>query len=146
MIAVDELLKQIRRTLKDEDKNSYSDDELLSYIQSGIVFVRRIIIQLNPEYLSVPLAEGTLEPGNNKITVDKSTSYIYDVRIDGKRIKPAAYRRRLWEILPRSRLRHPRSVRGHLGRPSCKGRTYQHLTGLHQKYSRRKSCQASLPD
>ena len=88
MIAVDELLKQIRRTLKDEDKNSYSDDELLSYIQSGIVFVRRIIIQLNPEYLSVPLAEGTLEPGNNKITVDKSTSYIYDVRIDGKRIKP----------------------------------------------------------
>ena len=77
----------MRRTLKDEDKNSYSDDELLSYIHSGILFVRRMIILLNPEYLSVQLAQGVLKPGNNKITVNKSTSYIYDVRIDGKKIK-----------------------------------------------------------
>lgn len=87
MIAIKDMLKQMRRTLKDEDKNSYSDDELLSYIHSGILFVRRMIILLNPEYLSVQLAQGVLKPGNNKITVNKSTSYIYDVRIDGKKIK-----------------------------------------------------------
>lgn len=87
MIAIKDMLKQMRRTLKDEDKNSYSDDELLSYIHSGILFVRRMIILLNPEYLSVQLAQGVLKPGNNKITVNKSTSYIYDIRIDGKKIK-----------------------------------------------------------
>lgn len=87
MIAIKDMLKQMRRTLKDEDKNSYSDDELLSYIHSGILFVRRMIILLNPEYLSVQLAQGVLKPGNNIITVNKSTSYIYDVRIDGKKIK-----------------------------------------------------------
>lgn len=87
MIAIKDMLKQMRKTLKDEDKNSYSDDELLSYIHSGILFVRRMIILLNPEYLSVQLAQGVLKPGNNKITVNKSTSYIYDVRIDGKKIK-----------------------------------------------------------
>lgn len=87
MIAIKDMLKQMRRTLKDEDKNSYSDDELLSYIHSGILFVRRMIILLNPEYLSVQLAQGVLKPGNNKITVNKSTSYIYDVRINGKKIK-----------------------------------------------------------
>ena len=87
MIAIKDMLKQMRRTLKDEDKNSYSDDELLSYVHSGILFVRRMVIMLNPEYLSVVLAQGSLQPGENKITVDKSTSYIYDVRINGKKIK-----------------------------------------------------------
>lgn len=52
MIEVKSLIARLRRTLKDEDENSFTDSELLDYISDAITFVHRVIIQLNPEYIA----------------------------------------------------------------------------------------------
>ena len=85
MISVETLLDKLRRTLKDEDKNSFSDEELIDYIEAGISFIRRIIISENPEYIASGIAKGTVEAGVNKLELPVSC-YVYDLRIDGKKI------------------------------------------------------------
>lgn len=85
MISVETLLDKLRRTLKDEDKNSYTDEELIDYIEAGIAFVRRIIISENPEYIATGIARGTIPAGVNNLDLPVSC-YVYDVRVDGKRI------------------------------------------------------------
>ena len=85
MISVETLLDKLRRTLKDEDKNSYSDEELIDYIEAGISFIRRIIISENPEYIATGVARGTIPAGTNELELP-TACYVYDVRIDGKKI------------------------------------------------------------
>lgn len=85
MISVETLLDKLRRTLKDEDKNSFADDELIDYIEAGISFIRRIIIAENPEYIVSGIAKGIIEPDVNKLELP-AACYVYDVRVDGKRI------------------------------------------------------------
>lgn len=86
MIAVSTMIEKLRRTLKDEDKNSFADAELIDYIESGVAFLRRLIITNNPEYIAVPMAAGgILEAGENEIELEAS-GYILDVRVNGEKI------------------------------------------------------------
>lgn len=85
MIFVDTLLEKLRRTLKDEDKNSFTDEELIDYIEAGISFIRRIIISENPEYIVSDIASGTIDAGYNEIVLP-SACYVFDVRVDGLKI------------------------------------------------------------
>lgn len=85
MISVETLLNKLRRTLKDEDVVTYSDDELIDYIEDGISFIRRIIISENPEYIATGIAKGIIHAGDNELELPASC-YVYDVRIDGKKI------------------------------------------------------------
>lgn len=85
MISVETLLDKLRRTLKDEDKNSFSDEELIDYIEAGISFIRRIIISENPEYIATHIMGGTVVAGENIIELPTSC-YVYDLRVDGKKI------------------------------------------------------------
>lgn len=87
MIALSTMLEKLRRTLKDEDKNSFTDAELIDYIENGIAFLRRAIININPEYIAVPVAEGTIEAGTNEIELPGGVNYVFDVRINGRKIK-----------------------------------------------------------
>lgn len=87
MIEIKSLIARLRRTLKDEDENSFTDDELLDYISDAITFVRRAIIAVNPEYIAVPVAEGELESSENEVTLSGSMEQLVDVRIDGAKIK-----------------------------------------------------------
>ena len=57
MLEIRPLIARLRRTLKDEDENSFTDAELLDYISDAITFVRRLIIPLNPEYIAVSIAK-----------------------------------------------------------------------------------------
>lgn len=85
MIAISTMIDKLRRTLKDEDENSFTDAELLDYIESGVAFLRRVIISTNPEYIAVPIDSGELQAGTNEIELPCS-GYIFDVRINGTRI------------------------------------------------------------
>lgn len=87
MIEVKSLITRLRRTLKDEDENSFTDDELLDYISDAITFVRRLIIPLNPEYIAVPVVKGTLESGENEVQLSGSLQQIVDVRVNGVKIR-----------------------------------------------------------
>lgn len=87
MIEVKSLIARLRRTLKDEDENSFTDAELLDYISDAITFVRRLIVSTNPEFISVPIAKGTLEKGENEVILPSSVELIVDMRIDGVKIR-----------------------------------------------------------
>lgn len=87
MIEIKSLIARLRRTLKDEDENSFTDDELLDYISDGITFLRRIIVPLSPEYIAVPIASGVLESKDNEIVLPGSLQQIVDVRINGVKIR-----------------------------------------------------------
>lgn len=87
MIEVKSLIARLRRTLKDEDENSFTDAELLDYISDAITFVRRLIVSTNPEFISVPIAKGTLEKGENEVKLPSSVELIVDMRIDGVKIR-----------------------------------------------------------
>lgn len=87
MIEVKSLIARLRRTLKDEDENSFTDAELLDYISDAITFVRRLIIPINPEFISVPIAKGTLEMGENEVNLLSSVEQIIDLRVDGVKIR-----------------------------------------------------------
>ena len=87
MIAISTLIEKLRRTLKDEDKNSFTDEELIDYIENGVAFLRRVIINSNPEYIAVPIASGTLVSGDNEVELPSDVNYVMDVRVKGKKIK-----------------------------------------------------------
>lgn len=87
MIEIKSLIARLRRTLKDEDENSFTDDELLDYISDGITFLRRIIVPLNPEYIAVPVANGILESKENEVVLPGSLQQIVDVRVNGIKIR-----------------------------------------------------------
>ncbi len=87
MIAISTLLERLRRTLKDEDKNSFTDEELIDYIENGVGFLRREIINRNPEYLAVPVSHGTIDAYINEVELPGDVNYVLDVRVNGKKIK-----------------------------------------------------------
>ena len=87
MIAISTMLEKLRRTLKDEDKNSFTDEELIDYIENGVAFLRRVIINVNPEYIAVPITSGTVVGGDNDIELPADVNYVMDVRVNGKKIK-----------------------------------------------------------
>lgn len=86
MIAVSTLLEKLRRTLKDEDKNSFTDDELIDYIEAGVAFLRRAIIAANPEYIAVQVDAGVVPAGDNEVELE-SSCYVLDVRVNGKKVR-----------------------------------------------------------
>lgn len=87
MVEIKSLIARLRRTMKDEDENSFTDTELLDYISDGVAFVRRVILQTNPEFIAVAVAKGELQAGENEVTLSSSVQQIVDVRIDGRKIK-----------------------------------------------------------
>lgn len=87
MIEIKSLIARLRRTLKDEDENSFTDDELLDYIGDAITFVRHLIIPLNPEYIAVSVAKGTIAGGENEVKLSASLQQVVDVRVNGVKIR-----------------------------------------------------------
>lgn len=87
MIEIKSLIARLRRTLKDEDENSYTDTELLDYISDGVAFIRRVIIPVNPEFIATSVAKGTLEKGENEVMLSSSLQQIVDVRVNGKKVR-----------------------------------------------------------
>lgn len=87
MIDVKALISRLRRTLKDEDENSYTDEELTDYINDAIAFIRRIIIPMNPEYIAEHISNEMLYADNNEIMLPNNVQSVVDVRIDGKKLR-----------------------------------------------------------
>lgn len=87
MIEIKSLIARLRRTMKDEDENSFTDEELLDYISDGVAFIRRIILPVNPEFIATTLASGTLDKGQNEVKLSGSIQQLVDVRVNGKKVR-----------------------------------------------------------
>ena len=87
MIEIKSLIARLRRTMKDEDENSFTDEELLDYISDGVAFIRRIILPVNPDFIATTLASGTLDKGQNEVKLSGSIQQLVDVRVNGKKVR-----------------------------------------------------------
>lgn len=87
MIEIKSLIARLRRTMKDEDCNSFTDEELLDYISDGIAFIRRIILPVNPEFIATTIVSGTLNKGDNQVKLSNGVQQLVDVRVNGKKVR-----------------------------------------------------------
>lgn len=86
MLRVRDIITRVRAMAHDEQEIGYSDQTLLYYINDGLRFARRIIMDTYPPLLVDMELEGTLGEGENTIYADRPISAIVDVRINGERI------------------------------------------------------------
>ena len=83
MLSVQTLAKRIRYRLHDMDNITYDDEEILDCINCGIRFIRRIIAKYRPALL-MSESEGTLEAGENSVTLKTPPTKIINVIANGK--------------------------------------------------------------
>jgi hypothetical protein len=81
------MIIRIRAAAHDEQETGYEDITLLSYINDGLRFVRRTIMDIYPMYLADFEVSGSVEAGEWKLLLPYPISTLIDVRINGKRLK-----------------------------------------------------------
>lgn len=84
MIKISDLIRRIRSMAHDRQQIEYSDDDLMLYINDGLRFVRRIVMDVYPSMLADVDFDGVLEAGENTVYLFDPISHIIDVRIYGK--------------------------------------------------------------
>lgn len=86
MLSVKDMILRVRAATHDQQETGYSDMDLLMYINDGLRFARRTIMDIYPMLLVDTELEGEFMEGENEILSDRPISAIVDVRIDGERI------------------------------------------------------------
>lgn len=87
MIKIKDLIRRIRSMAHDQQAIEYSDDDLMLYINDGLRFVRRIVMDVYPSMLVDFEFDGMLDVLENTIYLFDPISHIIDVRVDGKPLK-----------------------------------------------------------
>lgn len=91
MISVKDMITRIRAETHDHQMAGFQDWEILMYINDGLRFIRRQIMDIYPSYLADIDMEGEIGEGENMLFLYKPVSSIIEVRIDGRiidRINP----------------------------------------------------------
>lgn len=92
MMLVKDMIEKIRWETHDEQATGYGDDTLLSYINDGVRFVRRTIMDVYPTAIANINETGTLDTGINEIKLENKYTVLIDVRADGRRLIPRSLR------------------------------------------------------
>ena len=86
MISVKDMITRIRAETHDHQKAGYPDEELLMYINDGLRFLRRTIMDIYPSMIADIDMEGELGDGENAIYTYTPIATIIDMRVDGERL------------------------------------------------------------
>jgi hypothetical protein len=86
MMSVKDMITRIRAQTHDHQMTGFQDWEIIMYINDGLRFLRRIIMDLYPSMLIDIDMEGELGDGENAIYTYQPISSLIDVRIDGEHI------------------------------------------------------------
>ena len=86
MIPVKDMITRIRAETHDHQMAGFQDWEIIMYLNDGLRFLRRIIMDVYPSMLIDIDMEGELGEGDNAIYTYQPISSIIDVRIDGEHI------------------------------------------------------------
>lgn len=84
MLSVKELITRIRAETHDHQMAGFQDWEILMYINDGLRFIRRQIMDIYPSYLADINMEGEIGKDENTLYLYRPVSSIIEVRIDGK--------------------------------------------------------------
>lgn len=87
MIKTADLIKRIRAMSHDEQELEYSDEDIMLYVNDGIRFVRRIIMDIYPSMLVDVEADGVLDIGENTIYTFEPIAQIVNLWVGGRRIE-----------------------------------------------------------
>lgn len=102
MLTVNEIITRVRATTHDEQETGYTDETLTGFINDGVHFLRRMLMDINPLLLADFSQSGTLSAGENEIVPSITTqtsvtdgpvttiyklSNICDLRVDGRRLQ-----------------------------------------------------------
>lgn len=87
MIKIADLIRRIRSMAHDRQEIEYSDEDLMLYINDGLRFVRRIVMNVYPSMLADIDFDGMLDIGENMIFLFEPISHIIEVRVDGKPLR-----------------------------------------------------------
>lgn len=87
MIKTADLIKRIRAMSHDEQELEYSDEDIMLYVNDGIRFVRRIIMDIYPSMLVDVEADGILDIGDNTIYTFEPIAQIVNLWVAGRRIE-----------------------------------------------------------
>lgn len=85
-MTLKELIERVRANVHDNDVLEYTDETLIGYINDGIRFVRRTVLDVDAMLLVDSPYEGQTEPAQNIIEIPEKVSSVIDVRIDGQSI------------------------------------------------------------
>ncbi len=78
MLSIQTILSTVRVAVHDTDGITYDDNEIVSVINAGLRFIRRTIIELQPEILSETIA-GELAAGERTILMEKRPATIVEI-------------------------------------------------------------------
>lgn len=84
MLSVKDMITRIRAETHDHQMAGFQDWEILMYINDGLRFIRRQIMDIYPSYLADIDMEGEIGEGENMLFLYKPVSSIIEVRIDGQ--------------------------------------------------------------
>lgn len=87
MIKTADLIKRIRAMSHDEQELEYSNEDIMLYVNDGIRFVRRIIMDIYPSMLVDVEADGVLDIGENTIYTFEPIAQIVNLWVAGRRIE-----------------------------------------------------------
>ena len=85
---IKDMIIHIRHAIHDEQMTGFADEEILSYINDGVKFLRRTIMDIYPFFLADIKVEGELEQGATDIDLGEKVTRLLDVHVDGRQIQP----------------------------------------------------------
>lgn len=85
---IKEMITHIRHAIHDEQMTGFADEELLSYINDGVKFLRRTILDIYPFMLADIHLEGELEQGVTDIDMEQKVTRLLDVHANGCQLTP----------------------------------------------------------
>lgn len=85
MLSMQSILSTVRVAVHDTDAITYDDAEIVAVLNAGLRFIRRTIIELQPEILSETVA-GELAAGESTVLMEKRPAAIVEVTA-GDRVK-----------------------------------------------------------
>ena len=78
VLSIQSILSTVRVAVHDTDAIEYDDKEIVSVINAGLRFIRRTIIELQPEILSETIV-GELAAGENTVLMEKRPAAIVEI-------------------------------------------------------------------
>jgi len=89
MLPITSIINEAKMRINANDgfDNSYSDEKLLTYVNSAIRFIRRTIIKANPMYLSTGAEMFNVVPNQDTYELANNMAIIVGLLLDNKAVK-----------------------------------------------------------
>ena len=91
MLPIKTIINTVRASVHDSDAITYDDNEMMDVLNNGIRFIRRQIIDMQPEILSETIV-GELAAGENTVLMEKRPAAIVEITAGDNVKKSHTYR------------------------------------------------------